>query len=180
MRVGRTRSLLLERALGRLGEVSSRSKLRPANVFECGDPRTVCVPRWIAGHCETIFAHHNETQVGVRSMRAFKKSIQSPLRLYLWRKFSLFTNVGGSNWACYCAIVLWGVATGKRSIVCCSDCAIGESLLLFGTTISHQTCNVTPNCTEYFYVTDSFDICIRGYYSTESSFSRYWITMLII
>lgn len=32
------RALSRSSARGRLGEVSSRSKLRPANVFECGDP----------------------------------------------------------------------------------------------------------------------------------------------
>lgn len=104
----------------------SRSKLRPAASVRAASARSVRA----AVNSPALWNHsaHNETQVGVRSMRAFKKSIQSPLRLYLWRKFSLFTNVGGSNWACYCTIV--SEAWLKENVLLCAPFVRLASLLL--------------------------------------------------
>lgn len=84
-------ALSLARILRGLGEAASRSRLRPDERLWVRAGCTVCVPRWIAEHCETI----SHTTMKLRwvcagTMRAFKKSIQSLLHLYLWRKFSFF------------------------------------------------------------------------------------------
>lgn len=148
MRDRAARCLPCVRILRGLGELLSRSRLRPGERLSVWRPlhsvRTPVNSRALWND----FAHHNETQVSGCAPDLWGRLKSQYNHCYICvENFLLIVVV--SNWACYCAIVLKGVASGKRSIVYPSPIVrlaspIVVSTTVFPTKLVVTTWNVMP------------------------------------